>query len=68
MYISSMAEKPSPLSPTVLSIFTEFLNKVEAEKTLGPAGIEALKHALTEQKFDPESLREAMFTGTGTEQ
>lgn len=63
-----MINKPAPLSPTVASIFAEFLKKLESEKILGPAAIDALKQSLDEQKLDPESLRKAVFTPAATAQ
>jgi hypothetical protein len=57
-----MSDAPPPLSPTVASIFAEFLKKLESEKTLGVESIKALQQAFEEQKLDPETLREALFT------
>jgi hypothetical protein len=53
---------PPPLSSTVASILAEFLKKLESEKTLGVESIKALQQAFNEQKFDPETLRKAVFT------
>jgi hypothetical protein len=63
-----MSDKPPPLSPTVSSIFAEFLKKLEAEKALGVEAIGALRQAFDEQKLDPESLRNAVFMPAGTAQ
>lgn len=63
-----MMDKVPPLSPTVASIFAEFLKKLEFEKTIGAGAIGALRRALAEQKLDPESLRKAVFTPTQPEQ
>jgi hypothetical protein len=57
-----MPDKALPLSPTVASIFTEFLKKLESEKILGAEALEALRQAFEEQKLDAESLRKAVFT------
>ena len=59
-----MANTLPPLSSTVTSVFGEFLKKLESEKTLGKEAIDALRHSLEQQKFDPESLRKTMFTAT----
>jgi hypothetical protein len=56
-----MPEPLPPLSPTVASIFSEFLKKLEDEKILGPEAIEALRQNLTRQKLDPQTLRQAVF-------
>ena len=63
-----MADKLPPLSPTVASIFGEFLKNLETENTLGEEAIESLKQALNEQRLDPESLRNAVFTPPKTAQ
>jgi hypothetical protein len=63
-----MSDKLIPLSPTVASIFAEFLKKLETEKTVGADAIEALRKAFDEQKFDPESLRKAVFAPVETAQ
>jgi hypothetical protein len=63
-----MADEIAPLSPTVASIFSEFLKKLEAEKILGVQAIEALRNILDEQKLDPESLRKVLFMPTEPEQ
>jgi hypothetical protein len=57
-----MSDAPPPLSPTVASIFAEFLKKLESEKTLGVESIKALQKAFEEQKLDPETLRQAILT------
>ena len=59
-----MPEMLVPLSPTVATVFSEFLKKLQTEDALGAPAIEALKQALEKQKLDPESLRKAMFTPT----
>jgi hypothetical protein len=56
-----MSDVSPPLSPTVASILAEFLKKLGSEKTLGDESIKALQQAFDEQKFDPESLRKAIF-------
>ena len=56
-----MPDKLVPLSPTVASILAEFLKKLEADKILGHQAIEALRQTFDDQKFDPESLRRAVF-------
>jgi hypothetical protein len=63
-----MSDAPPPLSPTVASIFAEFLKKLEKEKMLGAESIKALEQAFDEQKLDPESLRRAVFTVSETAQ
>ena len=63
-----MAEKLPPLSPTVASIFSEFLKKLESEKVLGAEAIEAVRQSFEEQKLDAESLRNAVFAPTETTQ
>jgi hypothetical protein len=63
-----MSDTPPPLSPTVASIFVEFLKKLESEKTLGIESIKALQQAFEEQKLDPETLRKAAFTVGETSQ
>jgi hypothetical protein len=63
-----MSEAPPPLSPTVASIFAEFLKKLESEKTLGDESIKALQQAFDEQKLDPDSLRNAIFKATAPTQ
>lgn len=63
-----MPEKLTPVSPTVASIFAEFLKKLAADKTLDAAAIEALGQAFEEQKFDPESLRKAVFAASKSSQ
>lgn len=57
-----MTVTPPPLSSTVSSVFDAFIKKLEDEKVLEPAALEALKQSLMQQKLDPASLREAMFT------
>lgn len=52
---------PTPLSPTVQSVFEEFLKKLQDQKTLDDKTIEKLRNALDLQKFDPESLRSVIF-------
>jgi hypothetical protein len=56
-----VSDAPPPLSPTVASIFAEFLKKLESEKTLEAESIKSLQQALNEQKLDPETLRKAIF-------
>jgi hypothetical protein len=63
-----MPDKSLPLSPTVASIFAEFLKKLESEKILGAGAIDELRQAFDEQKLDPESLRKAVFTPAETAQ
>jgi hypothetical protein len=53
---------PPPLSSTVALILAEFLKKIENEKALSVESTKALQQAFTEQKFDPETLRKAIFT------
>jgi hypothetical protein len=60
-----MAEKLTPLSSTVASIFAEFLKRLEADGILGPKAIESLRESLEQQKLDHESLRKAIFTPAG---
>jgi hypothetical protein len=50
-----------PLSSTVTSIFEQFLKKLEDDKVLGIAARAALAANLHAQKFDPETLRAALF-------
>jgi hypothetical protein len=52
---------PPPLSSTVSSVFDQFLKKLENEKILGSAARDALTQSLNDQKFDPDSLRKAIF-------
>jgi hypothetical protein len=61
-----MSDKLSPLSPTVTTIFAEFLKKLEDENALSTEAIAVLRHSLDQQKLDPESLRTAIFTTAGT--
>ena len=63
-----MSDAPPPLSPTVASIFAEFLKKLESGKALGAESIKALQQALDEQKLDPETLRKAIFPAGETAQ
>jgi len=56
-----MSDGLPPLSPTVASIFGEFLKRLEEQTLLDARAIEALREALEEQKLDPESLRAAIF-------
>ncbi len=63
-----MADKPAPLSPTVASIFAEFLKTLEGGEILGADAIEALQQTFEEQKLDAESLRKAVFTVAKTAQ
>jgi hypothetical protein len=63
-----MSDMPPPLSPTVASIFAEFLKKLENEKTMGAESIKALRQAFHEQRFDPETLRKAVFPAGETAQ
>jgi hypothetical protein len=63
-----MSDAPPPLSPTVASIFAEFLKKLESEKALEAESLKALQQALNEQKLDPETLRKAIFTAGTTAQ
>ena len=63
-----MSDKVVPLSPTVASIFAEFVKKLDTEKTVDADAIEALRKAFDEQKLDPESLRKAVFTLAETAQ
>ena len=57
-----MADADPPLSSTVASVFAAFVKKLEEEKTLPPAAIEALRQALDQQQLDADSLRAALFT------
>jgi hypothetical protein len=50
-----------PLSSTVISVFDQFLKKLEDEKVLTTCAQEALAQSLHEQKLDHESLRRALF-------
>ena len=63
-----MSDVLPPLSPTVASIFAEFLKKIESEKALGAESIKALQQALGDQKLDPETLRKAIFSSGETPQ
>lgn len=63
-----MSETVLPLSPTVAAIFAEFCKKLDSEKVLNIAAIDALRQALDAQKLDPDSLREAIFAPTDTTQ
>jgi hypothetical protein len=63
-----MSDAPPPLSPTVASIFAEFLKQLESEKTVEVEAIRALQQALNEQKFDPETLRKAILPAGETAQ
>ena len=57
-----MPNAPSPLSATVSSVFDAFIKKLGEEQVLDPAALNALKESLTQQRLDPASLREAIFT------
>lgn len=57
-----MPSVPPPLSSTVSSVFEAFIKKLGDEKVLEGGALEALKESLMEQKLDPGSLRQAMFT------
>ena len=50
-----------PLSETVIAVFSEFLNKIKEEKILDEAAVAKLREALGRQKFDHETLRDALF-------
>jgi hypothetical protein len=61
-----MANTLPPLSSTVASVFSEFLKQLERDKTVGKDAIDALRQNLEQQKLDPESLRHALFSRSGT--
>jgi hypothetical protein len=63
-----MSDKLIPLSPTVMSIFVEFIKKLEAEEILLAAAIETLRQTFDQQKLDAESLRKAIFSLADTAQ
>jgi hypothetical protein len=50
-----------PLSPTVATVFSNFLKRLESEKIADAETIERVRNALNEQNLDPESLRAALF-------
>jgi len=51
-----------PLSPTVSRIFDAFVKKLEHDEIVDAANIAKLREALRDQKFDPNSLFEALFS------
>jgi len=59
-----MANTPPPLSSTATSVFEEFIKKLGDEQILESAALEALRESLIQQRLDPASLREAIFTPT----
>ena len=52
---------PPPLSSTVSSVFDQFLKKLEDEKILSTTAQKTLGLCLHGQKFDHETLRNALF-------
>lgn len=62
-----MAKAPTttPLPSTVAEVFSDFLNKLEADAKLDKKIVERVKQALNEQKFDADSLRAALFEPVG---
>ena len=59
-----MANAAPPLSSTVASVFAAFVKKLADENALAPEAVEALRKCLEDQKLDPESLRQALFTSS----
>jgi hypothetical protein len=55
------SQTPSPLSPTVNSVFSQFLKRLSDEKVLGKAALDALAENLYGQKLDADKLRAAIF-------
>jgi hypothetical protein len=51
-----------PLTSTVSTVFDQFLKKLKAEKVLNRKALEALAQSLDSQKFDHETLRQALLT------
>lgn len=57
-----MAKAPvTPLPSTVAEVFSNFLKKLETDVKLEKPIVERIGQALTEQKFDADSLRTALF-------
>lgn len=56
-----MADEPIPLSPTVVAVFSQFLDVVDAEGIIDKEAHDRLRKALEEQKFSPEALHTALF-------
>lgn len=52
---------PAPLSPTVHTVFDQFLQKLKEEKVLSAAALEAFGLSLKAQKLDHDTLRDALF-------
>jgi hypothetical protein len=50
-----------PLSPTVATVFDNFLERLQAEKICDEATIKNLRKVLEDQKLDAESLRGALI-------
>jgi hypothetical protein len=50
-----------PVSPTVATVFSDFLKKLESEKITDSETIERLRNILKEQSLDPASFRDALF-------
>ena len=51
-----------PLSPTVSRIFDAFVKELESDEIIDTTNIAKLREALLDQKFDPNSLSEALFS------
>ena len=51
-----------PLTSTVSSVFTEFLERLKDGKVINTAAQKALAECLSNQKLDPDALRKAIFT------
>ena len=50
-----------PMSPTVVTVFTEFLKGLEAEKDFDASIVERLRQCLNDQDLDADTLRDALF-------
>ena len=51
-----------PLTSTVSSVFTKFLERLKEEKVINAVAQNALAECLSNQKLDPDALREAIYT------
>jgi hypothetical protein len=55
------ASSASPLSETVISVFDQFIDKLEAESVLCLSARKSLAQSLKDQNLDHESLRLDLF-------
>ena len=57
-----------PLSSTVSTVFSKFIERLDEKKVLSEEASKALNKALTEQNFGHETLRSAIFAAGKTEE